>query len=167
MTMEIAKAKEVVYSYLEEQKIPYEVTEHEAVYTMDDMVALGLDKQGSICKNLFLKDNKGKRHFLIVADNDTKINLKELGEKAGIGKVSFASPERLKTYLGVEAGCVSPMGLLNDSEHLVEVILDQKLQGKNRLGVHPNEHTATLWISWQNLIKVLKSLGNSYKTTRL
>ena len=101
--------KQFVYDYLDSLQIPYEVNEHEAVYTMEDMERLGLDQLGTICKNLFIRDAKGKKHFLITADNDTRIDLKELGSVLGAGKVSFASAERLEKYLGVTAGCVSPM----------------------------------------------------------
>ena len=72
--------KQKVLDFLEKQQIPYEITEHEPVYTMEDMERIGLDKMGAICKNLFIRDAKGKKHFLITADNDTQINLKELGQ---------------------------------------------------------------------------------------
>lgn len=114
--------KQKVLDFLSREQIPYVITEHESVYTMDDMERIGLDKLGTICKNLFIRDVEGKRHFLITADNDTQINLKELGEKLGAGKVSFASAERLEKYIGVTAGCVSPFGVLNDAEHCVTVV---------------------------------------------
>lgn len=87
--------KEKVYEFLKQNKIPFEVTEHAPVYTMEDMVNLGLNKQGCICKNLFIRNQKGKNHYLISAIEDTKINLKELGTVIEAGKVSFASQERL------------------------------------------------------------------------
>ena len=76
------------------------------------------------------------------------------------GKVSFASAERLEKYLGVTAGCVSPFGVLNDTEHCVTVVLDKKLEGKERLGIHPNEHDATVWISYNSLLSVIHKIGN-------
>ena len=152
--------KQFVYDYLDSLQIPYEVTEHEAVYTMEDMERLGLDQLGTICKNLFIRDAKGKKHFLITADNDTRIDLKELGSVLGAGKVSFASAERLEKYLGVTAGCVSPFGVLNDTEHCVVVVLDRKLQGKARLGFHHNEHDATVWISFTDLCDAVEKAGN-------
>ncbi len=159
--------KQKVLNYLAEQNIPYEITEHEAVYTMEDMERLGLYELGTVCKNLFVRDAKGKKHFLITVDNDTKINLKELGIALDAGKLSFASAERLEKYLGVSAGCVSPFGLLNDTEHQVTLVLDEKLVGNPRLGVHPNEHSATLWISYDNLVSALSALGNSVVTLKL
>ena len=110
--------KQKVYDYLNSLQIPYEVTDHAPVYTMEDMVNEGLDKLGTLCKNLFIRDAKGKKHFLVLADNDTRVDLKALGAALGAGKVSFASAERLEKYLGVTAGCVSPMGVLNDTDGL-------------------------------------------------
>jgi len=152
--------KQIVLDFLKNENIPFEITEHEPVYTMEDMERVGLDKLGTICKNLFIRDAKGKRHFLITADNDTQVNLKELGAKLDAGKVSFASAERLEKYLGVTAGCVSPFGILNDAEHCVTVVLDKKLEGKERLGIHPNEHDATVWISYNSLLSVINKIGN-------
>lgn len=152
--------KQKVLDFLNSENIVYEITEHEPVYTMEDMERIGLDRLGTICKNLFIRDAKGKRHFLITADNSTAVDLKELGAKLNAGKVSFASAERLEKYLGVAAGCVSPFGVLNDTEHCVTVVLDKKLQGNNRLGVHPNEHSATLWISYNDLLKAIEKAGN-------
>lgn len=159
--------KQKVLNFLNNEQIPFEITEHEPVYTMEDMERVGLDKLGTICKNLFIRDAKGKNHFLITADNNTDINLKALGEKLGAGKVSFASAERLAKYLGVTAGCVSPFGVLNDSEHCVTVVLDKSLEGKSRLGVHPNEHSATVWISFDNLVKALKKIGNEIEILKI
>ncbi len=152
--------REKVIDFLESENIAYEITEHEPVYTMDDMVREGLHQLGTLCKNLFIRDAKGKKHFLILADNDTKVDLRELGAKLEAGKVSFASAERLEKYLGVTAGCVSPFGVLNDAEHCVTVVLDKKLEGKERLGVHPNEHNATVWISFESLYSAIEKIGN-------
>lgn len=158
--------KEKVLSYLDDLKIPYEVTEHPPVLNMEEVEAVGLTKIGPVCKNLFLRDQKGKRHFLVTASEETQISLKELGEKLGV-KLSFASAERLQKYLGVSTGSVSPMGVLNDADHAVEVILDQKLQGQPKLGVHPNENTTTIWLSFSNLQKALKKAGNDVKIMKL
>jgi len=159
--------KEKVIKFLDENKIPYEIITHNPVYTMEDMINEGLDKKGVLAKNLFIRDQKGKRHFLITAHNDTQINLRELGEKLGVGKVSFCSPDRLMKYLGLEAGCVSPFGLLNDSEHAVEMVFDQKLQTCEKFCVHPNCHDATVWLSFPSLQKAVKLMGNDIKIIKM
>ena len=86
--------KQEVKAFLDEKGLQYEWIEHEAVYTIEDMVRLGLEENKDVAKNLFLRDQKGKRHFLVVIRADKQANLKELGEKLGIGKLSFASEER-------------------------------------------------------------------------
>lgn len=152
--------KQAVFDFLRAQGIPYAVTEHEPVYTMEKMERLGLNKLGTICKNLFVRDAKGKRHFLITADDGTAVRLKELGEKLGAGKLSFASAERLQKYLGVTSGCVSPFGVLNDTRHEVTVVFDEKIARLDRIGVHPNQNDATVWLSAPALIDAVRGLGN-------
>lgn len=154
--------KQKVYDFLNSQNINFDVKDHEAVYTMEEMQTAGLDKLGTICKNLFIRDQKGKKHFLITADDATHINLKDVGVKLEAGKVSFASAERLEKYLGVTTGCVSPLGILNDAEHAVTVVLDKKLVGIDRLGVHPNDNTSTLFLSFDSLVKAIEAVGNDY-----
>ena len=82
--------KQRVYDALNKMGIKYEVVEHEPVHTMEDMDRLGLPEKGTLCKNLFLRDSKGKRHFLITADEKTKVDLKALGRQLGAGTLSFA-----------------------------------------------------------------------------
>ena len=151
---------ELVYERLTALSIPYEVTDHAPVYTMEDMDAQGLHDLGVLCKNLFVRDAKGKRHFLVVAREDTPVDLRTLGERLEAGKLSFASAQRLEKYLGVTTGAVSPFGLLHDTERAVTVVLDQSLQGEARLGIHPNDNTATVWLSWDALQKFIDAQEN-------
>ena len=159
--------KENVFSYLNNINIPFEVLDHAPVFTMEDMVNEGLDKKCTLCKNLFLRDAKGKNHFLVVASMDTAIDLKKLSGILESSKLSFASDERLSKYLGVKQGCVSPFGIINDENKEVHVIIDHKLYNEEKLGVHPNDNTATVIISFTSLIQFLKSSGNSYKIEKL
>ena len=83
--------KQRVYDALNKMGIKYEVVEHEPVHTMEDMDRLGLPEKGTLCKNLFLRDSKGKRHFLITADEKTKVDLKTLGRQLGAGNLDSKS----------------------------------------------------------------------------
>lgn len=150
--------KKRVYDALDKMKIKYEAVEHEPVYTMEDMDRLGLTKKGTLCKNLFLRDSKGKRHFLVTADENTKIDLKTLGRQLGAGNLSFASEERLEKYLGLKQGSVTPFGLMNDTDHAVEFFIDKSLSRCKSLGIHPLENTATVFLSYKDLDKFLWSL---------
>ena len=100
--------KEDVRKFLDEKQISYEWFDHKAVFTIDEMLEIGLEKEEDIAKNLFLRDNKGKRHFLVVIREDKQADLKSLGEKIGAGRLSFASEERLMKYLGLTKGSVTP-----------------------------------------------------------
>ena len=152
--------KQEVKSFLEEKKIPFEWVEHKAAYTIAEMEELDLESMDEIAKNLFLRDQKGKRHFLVVIRADKQANLKELGEKLGVGKLSFASEERLEKYMGLKKGAVSPLGILNDENCAVEVFFDEDFTKMPCIGVHPNENTASVYLSPEDLLRVIREHGN-------
>ena len=155
--------KEKVYEKLNKLNIAYEVTDHPAVYTIEEMDDLGITEKGDVCKNLFLRDEKGKRHFLVVLEKDKKADLKNIQKQLGCTRLSFASAERLDKYLKLEKGEVTPLGVINDKDCAVEVVFDNDLKGKTRLGVHPNDNTATVWISFEDVKKVVDNNGNKIK----
>ena len=152
--------RQKVYAYLDNLGISYKVSEHPAVYTIEEMEKLDLDKLGGIVKNLFLRDNNGKRHFLVLMRQDKKVDLKGLQGKIDSKALKFASADRLEKYLGLEKGAVSPLGIINDQDRAVEVIIDNDLKKFDLLGVHPNDNTATVWLSFPDLEKVLRDHGN-------
>ncbi len=147
--------KQRVYDELKRLNIKYEVVEHEPVHTMEDMDRLGLPEKGLLCKNLFLRDTKGKRHFLVSCDEKKKVDLERLGRLIGAGKLSFASEERLEKYLKVKPGSVTPLALMNDTEHAVEFFIDKDVTRAKSVGVHPLENTATVFLSYKDLDKFL------------
>lgn len=153
--------KREVKAFLEEKGIPFEWVEHKAVYTIDEMVELGLEDMEDIAKNLFLRDQKGKRHFLVVICANKQANLKELGEKFGVGRLSFASEERLEKYMKLKKGAVTPLGVLNDEGCAVEVFLDEDFLKMKKIGVHPNENTASVYLATEDLLRIMKEHGNS------
>ena len=153
--------KQEVKAFLEDKNIPFEWVEHKAVYPIEEMEELGLEDMKDIAKNLFLRGQKGKRHFLIVIRADKQANLKELGEKLGIGKLSFASEERLEKYLGLKKGAVSPLGVLNDENCAVEVFFDEDFVGMEKIGVHPNDNTASVYLKTEDLLSIILEHGNS------
>ena len=152
--------KQEVKAFLEEKNIPFEWVEHKAVYTIEEMEELGLEDMNEIAKNLFLRDQKGKRHFLVVIRADKQANLKELGEKLGVGKLSFASEERLEKYMKLKKGAVTPLGVLNDEACAVEVFFDEDFVGAERIGVHPNENTASVYLKTEDLLNIIREHGN-------
>lgn len=152
--------KQEIKAFLNEKKITYEWIEHEAVYTIDDMLKLGLENMQDVAKNLFLRDAKGKRHFLIVVREDKKVDLKGLGNLLGGVRLSFASEERLEKYLGLKKGSVTPLGILNDEERAVEVFFDKDFCHMEKIGVHPNDNTASVFLSVEELLNIIREHGN-------
>ena len=151
--------KQEIKAFLEGKNIPFEWVEHKAVYTIEEMEELGLESMDGIAKNLFLRDQKGKRHFLVVVQGLKQVNLKELGEKLGT-KLSFASEERLEKHMGLKKGAVTPLGVLNDENCAVEVYMDEDLCKLERIGVHPNDNTASVYLSPDNLLNIIREHGN-------
>ena len=159
--------KQRIYDELKKMGIKYEVVEHEPVYTMEDMDRLGLPAKGTLCKNLFLRDSKGKRHFLVTCDEKKRVDLKALARQLGVSGVSFASEERLEKYLGLKQGSVTPLGLSTDTDHAVEFFIDRDLTKCKSLGVHPLENTATVFLPYKDLDKFLWELDVDVMQIRL
>lgn len=151
-----------VLDTLNDLKIDYEIIEHQAVKTMEEMHELGMEHVNAVLKNLFLYDDRKKRFFIVSTLGDKSINLKELKDKISSRPLSFASEERLKNMLGLEKGEVSPLGILNDSEGKVEVVFDEKIKTFNKVGIHPNDNTATIFLSPIYLEKLIKSKTNKF-----
>lgn len=152
--------KEKVLKKLDELNIHYKLIDHPAVYTIDTMDELHLNKNGHIVKNLFLKNSNGKKHYLVVLKGDKKADLKSIKSQINSTALSFASEERLEKYLGLSKGAVTPLGIINDDEHLVNIVLDEDLKKEEIIGVHPNVNTSTVFISYNDLIKFINSFGN-------
>ena len=143
--------------------LPYEKIDHPAVYTMEEMDSLGIFTKGTVGKNLFLRDSKGRRHFLIFICGDKKADLHAIEEKIGMKHCSFGSAERLSRYLGLTKGSVSPMGVINDRDAAVEFVFDRDFEPDTVVGVHPNQNTSTLWLRFSDIVKLVQSNGNSVR----
>jgi len=152
--------QEKVLKILHDLHIEYQLINHPAAFTVEDMDKMDMNRYGDGCKNLFLRDAKGRRHFLVVLHKDKSADLKSIQEQLGCTRLGFASEERLFKYLRLHKGEVTPLGIINDPDAFVEVVLDNDLIGKNKLGVHPNDNTATIWISFDALKKIIEQNGN-------
>lgn len=157
-----------VIEKLQEAGVPFEVTEHAPVYTIDEMAAIFTAKDmKDVAKNLFLRDGAGKRHFLVVLREDKTADLKAIKAQLGSSRLSFASPERLMQYLGLTRGAVTPLGILNDQDHEVEILFDEDLKDRRRLGFHPCDNTATVWLSFASLKKIIDRQGNKFRFIKI
>jgi len=143
--------------------VPFEYHEHPPVATIEDAITHWKDYNSGRCKNIFFRNHKGDKHYLVVLEHLAQLNIKDLEKRLKQGKLTFASDQRLMKYLGLQPGSVSPFGLINDREKHVHLFLDIKLLEFERLAFHPNINTATLVISKTDLISFLDYCGNSYE----
>lgn len=158
----MSEKREKVLSALAEAGVAYEIIDHPAVYTMEEMDALHLPHGKGIVKNLFLRDPKGRRFFLVSIPEDKRADLKALGGLLGV-KLSFASEEQLIEKLGLEKGSVTPLGVLNDGSGTVEVLFDRDIQALPVMGIHPNENTATVFLAPGDLVRLIQGHGNPFE----
>lgn len=160
-------AIQAVLDLLDANGIFYQCVEHEPVYTIEDMLRLHLDEHGEIPKNLFLRNANGKQHYLVIVSKEKTVNLKALREVIGSTALSFASEERLQKHLGLSKGAVTPFGILNDLDCSVEVIVDEDLVDVPCLGFHPNRNTATVFLSYRDVERVIQLHGNSMRVVKI
>lgn len=152
--------EQAVYDYLDSLGIAYTRYEHPAVYTVEQAEAHWDRIEGTHCKNLFFRNKKGNKHYLVIVKSDKRVDIKNLGAKTGAGNLSFASERRLKEHLGLTPGAVTPFGLLNDAGAEVRVYIDKDLEDVKDINFHPNVNTATVRISNDDFKKFLHSRGN-------
>lgn len=156
--------KAAVYRLLTERGIWHEITEHPAVYNMEEMAAVDLPYPEADGKNLFVRDDKKRQYYLITVRGDKRVDLKAFRQANGTRPLSFASAEDLQAKPGLLPGAVTPLGALNDREGQVEVFLDQDfLAPPGLIGVHPNDNTATLWLRTEDLIALLRDHGTAVR----
>lgn len=149
-----------VYAALDALGISYERHEHPAVFNSEDASKYWNPIAGTPCKNLFLRNKKGDRHYLVVLEISKRADLKDLVKLVNDDRLSFGSPDRLMTELGLTPGSVSPFGLLNDADGSVRVLIDRDLRGADRLIFHPNINTASVVVSWSDLERFLSTRSN-------
>lgn len=156
--------KEEVFEYLRQSGIGYECHEHPATPTVEAARQYWADIHGvQHCKNLFFRNHKGDRHYLVIFDWGRNLAIRDLEQRLKQGKLSFASEERMMKYLGLSPGSVSLFGLINDTENHVQLFLDKNLEKADKLSFHPNDNTASLVITGEGFRRFLARCGNSYE----
>jgi Ala-tRNA(Pro) deacylase len=150
---------EQLFARLAALGIPCRTVSHPPVFTVEEAKALRGELPGGHVKNLFLRDKKGAM-WLVVAEEDRRIDLKALAARIGAGKVSFASAERLMAHLGVVPGAVTPFGLINDRGHEVRVVIDAGLLAHDPVNVHPLTNDRTTAISPRDLLRFIEACGH-------
>ena len=152
-----------IYAFLDSHGVTYHRHDHPPVYTVEEAQRLVPDMPAAQTKNLFLRDEKGRRHFLAMVAHDKQVDLRKLATALGSTKLSFGSPDRLAKHLGVEPGAVTILALVNDPQHEVEVFVDRDLWTSDALRCHPLVNTATLMIPRPGIERFLEATGHAYR----
>ena len=150
-----------VYACLKGLGIWHEITEHKAVYNMEETFQLGLPYPEAEAKNLFIRDDKKENYYLITVRGNKRVDLKAFRKENSTRPLKFASERDLMSIMGLTPGAVTPFGLLNDEEKRVSFFIDEDfLKGKGIIGVHPNDNTATVWLMARDLMDIIRNHGN-------
>lgn len=153
--------------FLNTHNIHYQRFDHEAVFTCDEANEVIPDLGGARTKNLFLRNKKGKRHFLLVICEDKAIDLTELSKQLDSSRFSFGSADQLNEYLGVEPGSVSLLSVLNDPDKKVELIVDADVWNASAVLCHPLVNTSTLVLEMDQLKSVMALLDRDVKVMEM
>ncbi|BAQ15821.1 prolyl-tRNA synthetase associated domain-containing protein [Methyloceanibacter caenitepidi] len=156
--MDLARAK--LFAYLDTLGIASTTVEHDAMFTVEQSQALRGTIPGAHTKNLFLRD-KDNRLVLVVAKEDTTVDLKALAKKLGLGRFSFGRPEQMRAVLGVEPGSVTALALMNEgSKDLAAVVVDEALMAFAEVNCHPLDNRATTRLALADLLRFMRACGH-------
>ncbi len=161
------RGQKELYEVLDKLAISFDYHEHPPLNTIEDAIVHWKDFNSGRCKNIFFRNHKGNRHYLVILEHLRQLDIHDLEKRLRQGKLTFASDMRLMRYLGVEPGSVSPFGLINDTENHVHLFIDEQLNDFERLAFHPNINTASLVISKSDFLRFLEFTGNSYEFIKL
>ena len=151
--------KKSTYAFLDEHHINYKAYEHPALFSAEELDSVNIPNKDHIVKNLFLRDDKKRNYYLVVVPINKRVNLKSLSDKIQSRRLSFASEDKLWELLKLKSGSVTPLGILNDVDKTVTVIFDGSMQNR-QIGIHPMENTATVFIAFEDVLKLVESHGN-------
>jgi len=152
-----------VYLVLEKLNIKFEYVEHPPAPTIEIAMQYWKDYDAQHCKNIFFRNHKGNRHYLVVLNCHKNIAIHDIEKKLKQGKLTFASEQRMHRYLGLKPGSVSPFGLIYDTDKNVHTFIDADLKKAEKVSFHPNENTASLIISFIDFLRFLDFTGNDYE----
>ena len=158
---------QVVFDFLDRHEIRYSWYEHPEAPTIEIARQYWHQDGSKHCKNLFFRNHKGNRHYLVCFDCEQSMAIHDLEHLLHQGKLSFASEQRMERWLGLKPGSVSPFGLINDPENHVHLFLDGKLRNYPSLSFHPNDNRATVVIELKEFLRYLEIVGNTYEFIEL
>lgn len=162
-------AKEMrVYDLLQKLQITFIRVDHDHADTIEDCAAVESLLGAPICKNLFLRNRQATTFYLLLMPGDKRFLTKELSKQLGISRLSFAEPEYMEKYLDTTPGSASILGLMNDSNHQVNLVIDEDLLTHDRIGCHPCINTSSLNLALADVLeKFLEYTGHSFAAVKL
>jgi Ala-tRNA(Pro) deacylase len=152
-----------LYKILEELNITFDYYEHPPVSTIGEARKYWKDIEATHCKNLFFRNHKGDKHYLVILEHSKDLSIHDLEQRLKQGKLSFASDQRMEKYLGLKPGSVSPFGLIHDQTHHVHIFLDENLKQSEKISFHPCVNTASLVISYEDFMRFLNRTQNTFE----
>ena len=159
--------RQIVFDFLDAHRISYDWYEHPEAPTIEIARQWWRDDGSKHCKNLFFRNHKGDRHYLVCVDSEQSLAIHDLEHRLRQGKLSFASEQRMERWLGLRPGSVSPFGLINDPANHVHLFLDANLRDCPAYSFHPNDNRATVVIPREEFLRYLTAVGNTYEFIEL
>lgn len=141
------------YDVLSALNIPFERIDHEAAMTMEDCQCVEDALGVQACKNLFLRNTQKTRFYLLLLPGHKKFRTKDLSKQLGIARLSFAEEEFMEKYLGIRPGSVTVMGLMNDNEKQVTLLVDRDVYAQEYMGCHPCANTSSIKVKTQDIFE--------------
>ena len=151
----------MIFEFLDAHKIQYRRVDHPPVFTCEEADRIVPSLPGAKTKNLFLRDGKGRKHFLLAVSSEKNVDLKALSRILGVNKLGFASADRLEKYLNLTPGAVTLLGVVHDSSKQVEVVVDSDLWSNDAFLCHPLVNTSTLLLDKMSLTRFFELTGHS------
>ena len=163
-----SEQENAIYARLTELGIPFYRVDHEHADTMEDCRLIESVLGGKICKNLFLCNRQKTNFYLLVMPGDKPFKTKELSGQLGISRLSFGEPQYMEEFMDLQPGSVSVLGLMNDHDHRVRLLIDEDVLEEEQFGCHPCMNTSSIRFATKDLVdKILPAIGVGYTTVKL
>jgi Ala-tRNA(Pro) deacylase len=156
-----------LYNILKDLNIVFEYFGHPPAPTIEEARKYWIDIEASHCKNLFFRNHKGNKHYLVIIEHTHDLVIHDLEKRLKQGKLTFASDQRMLKHLGLTPGSVTPFGLINDQSRHVHLFIDENLKHSTKISFHPCINTASLVILFSDFIHFLDWTGNDYEFLKL
>lgn len=162
-------AKELrVYDFLDGLNVPYQRVDHPATMTMEACAAVDAVLGAAVCKNLLLCNRQCTDFYLLLMPGDKPFKTKDLSAQIGTARLSFAAPEYMEQFLDITPGSLSVLGLINDRDSRVRLLIDEDVLAGEYIGCHPCINTSSVRLRTKDLLeRILPATGHTYTTVSL